>query len=234
VEGGLMPTPLKGYWLDGIKVCSVTEVLGQFKDSGGLIGWTRKMCLAGIDSNLISNQAKTIGTIVHKMVEEKIHGRDPHLINDLDDFAMAVGSKLTMFQLGERSFNSFKRWSGATCYEIKETEIRLISPTYKFGGTIDAVGNVGNQLCLLDWKTSKGIYDDYFVQVAAYAMLWEENFPDRPLLGGYHILRIDKETGDYDHRSYEYGSMEDGQDQFKDLVRCFYRRRDKIKPRVGR
>ena len=32
-----MPTPKKGYYVDGEKVPGVTTVLGRFKESGGLI-----------------------------------------------------------------------------------------------------------------------------------------------------------------------------------------------------
>jgi hypothetical protein len=35
------------------------------------------------------------------------------------------------------------------------------------------------------------------VQVAAYGHLWRENFPSEPLNGGFHLIRFDKEFGDF-------------------------------------
>jgi hypothetical protein len=78
----------------------------------------------------------------------------------------------------------------------------LVSEVYQFGGTPDAIGRVNGELCLLDWKTSNSVYSDYLLQLAAYRVLWEEINPDRPLMGGFHLLRFSKEHGDFAHHFY--------------------------------
>ena len=51
---------------------------------------------------------------------------------------------------------------------------------------------VNGKLSLGDWKTSNGVYPDHLIQLAAYKNLWEENFPNRPVEGGFHLLRFAK------------------------------------------
>jgi len=83
-----------------------------------------------------------------------------------------------------------------------ETEITLVSEAHRFGGTPDAIGYLDGKLCLLDWKTSNAVYSDYLIQLAAYKVLWEENRPQYPLEGGFHLLRFAKEHGDFSHHFY--------------------------------
>src|SRR5208282_6570475 len=53
-----------------------------------------------------------------------------------------------------------------------------------------------NRLTIADWKTSNGLYITYLMQVAAYQAAFEcetgETVEDR------WVLRLDKETGDFD------------------------------------
>jgi len=52
-------------------------------------------------------------------------------------------------------------------------------------------------LTLIDWKSSKGIYDEYRIQVAAYAEAYNLKAlaEGRPLVERVGVLRLDKETG---------------------------------------
>jgi hypothetical protein len=85
------------------------------------------------------------------------------------------------------AFESYLKWESMTKLEIIEQEMQLVSEQYQFGGCPDAIGLVNGELCLVDWKTSKGVYQDYLIQLAAYNQLWIENFPDKPLTGGFHL-----------------------------------------------
>ena len=61
---------------------------------------------------------------------------------------------------------------------------------------------IGGKLAIVDIKTSNAIYRDYLLQVAAYKQLWEENNQDKPITGGFHILRFSKENGDFSHHFF--------------------------------
>jgi hypothetical protein len=89
-----------------------------------------------------------------------------------------------------------------TKLELRFCEVPLVSGTHRFGGTPDAVGEFDAKLVLLDWKTGNSVYADYLLQLAAYKELWEENYPDHPITGGFHLCRFGKETGDFAHHYY--------------------------------
>ncbi len=89
-----------------------------------------------------------------------------------------------------------------TKLEIHHAEVPLVSERYRFGGRLDAIGVVGNEMVLVDWKTSNSVYLDYTLQLAAYSLLWEETYPDHPLVGGFHLCRFAKEEGDFGHHHY--------------------------------
>lgn len=185
----------------GEKAPSVTTIIGRFKDSGGLIYWAFKEgCAQGLEKaknpamnfDLYREKAAEAGTMAHDMVEAHIKGLElPKLEGSADTIAKA-----------NRSFDAFLKWQSMTKIEVRHTEVPLVSERYKFGGRIDAVGMIGNELVLLDWKTSNSVYADYTIQLAAYQLLWEETYPDHPLAGGAHLLRFAKEEGDFAHHHF--------------------------------
>ena len=87
-----------------------------------------------------------------------------------------------------------------------------MSERHRYGGTPDAIGVVNNQLVLLDWKTSNGIYADHLIQLAAYGHLWNENYPDQPITGGFHLLRFSKQKGDFGH--HHFAALDEAWEQF--------------------
>jgi hypothetical protein len=92
-----------------------------------------------------------------------------------------------------RALSAFKTWVKGQSVEFERTEVRLVSEAYQYGGTIDAIGRVAGERCILDWKSGEKIYPDALIQVAAYQALWNENYPDSKLGPGVHIVRIAKE-----------------------------------------
>lgn len=194
-----MPTPRQGYFLaDGTRVPGTTTVLGRFKDSGALIrwAWKRGRDFPNEDLYATRDEAANIGTVAHGMVELRINGQDPESCENLatlDD----EGKKRA-----RNAFAAYERWAAMSNLEVLEQEMQLVSERYRYGGTPDAIGLVGGELCLVDWKTSNGVFSDYLLQLAAYKQLWEENHPDRPLTGGFHLCRFSKDYGDFAHHYY--------------------------------
>jgi hypothetical protein len=83
---------------------------------------------------------------------------------------------------------------------------------------VDAIGrNAKGKIVLLDWKTSNAIYQDYLIQLAAYALLLEECSDYRP--EGFHLLRISKESADFAH--HFFGELEDAKTMFKLYRQCY-------------
>jgi len=191
-----MPTPKAGYFLsDGSRVPGTTTIIGRYKDSAGLMHWAFKQGKAGKDRLYEeAEKAADIGTLAHAMVECHIKGENPH--------AALASAMPDMREKAESSFKAYLAWESMTKLRVIEQEMQLVSEKYRYGGTPDAIGLINNELCLLDWKTSNSVYGDYLVQLAAYRNLWEERNPDRPLTGGFHLLRFAKEYSDFAHHYY--------------------------------
>jgi hypothetical protein len=182
---------------DGIVVPSVTTILGRFKNCGPLMHWAWKEGCEGRNYRETRDKAAGIGTLAHALVEHQ--WRNPNEPFDWEPVKTQYSQE--DIEKARKAFGAYEEWARQTNLQVVEGELPLVSEEYKFGGTLDAM-LVSGKLALGDWKTSSGIYGEYLIQIAAYGQLWNESFPDRPILGGYHLLRFDKQHGDFEHRYY--------------------------------
>lgn len=208
-----MPTPKAGYFLkDGTKVPGTTTICGAYKDSGGLLYWAWDQGRKGLDYIETRDKAGNVGTHVHSMIEASIRKEAPPVsLPDPEHQAMA-----------EVAFAAFLSWQVKNRIEILEQEVQLISEEFKYGGTLDAVGTIDGQHVLLDWKTSKGVYKNYLLQLAAYAQLWNENYPAAPI-GGAWLVRFSKTDGICEPYPFTNEDLAIPLLQFLDLRRAYGR-----------
>ncbi len=210
-----MAHPKGGYKIDGKRVKGVTTVIGRFKDSGGLLYWAFEQGKAAERGEIEKlydkrDEAAESGTLAHSMVEAQIKGE---MFKDPENVSEAVLSE------ARGAFGSYMTWANMTKLNIVEQEMPMVSEKYRFGGCPDAIGEINGELCLVDWKTSNGIYPDYLIQLAAYKQLWEENNPDRPLTGGFHLCRFAKSHGDFAH--HYYPNLDNAWEQFKLFLQAY-------------
>ena len=221
-----MAHPAGGYRnKDDKRVRGVTTVIGRFKDSGGLLYWAfeqGKAAERGEIERLYDKRdaAADSGTLAHSMVEAHINGNllDVRAVLEAyehPDFARESECKHDAHQ----AFQSYLSWASMTKLKIVEQEMPMVSEEYQFGGCPDAIGEIKDELCLVDWKTSNGVYPDYLIQLAAYKQLWEENNPDRPLTGGFHLCRFAKSHGDFAH--HYYPDLSEAWEQFKLFLQAY-------------
>lgn len=61
-------------------------------------------------------------------------------------------------------------------HELKdfELEMHLFNQEFGYAGTCDYVGEFDGKKMVLDWKTSKRVYDNYPLQIAAYLYAYEQ------------------------------------------------------------
>jgi hypothetical protein len=220
-----MARPKGGYRnAEGVRVPGVTTIIGRFKDSGGLMWWAFNQGQA-YERNEITglydkrDEAAESGTLAHTLVEADILG-DP--LPDLSKYPTEIAKNAI------QGFQNYLRWKDTTKMEIVEQETPLVSEKYQFGGTPDAI-MVRGELALGDWKTSNSVFPDHIIQLAAYKELWEENNPHRPITGGFHLCRFDKEHADFTH--HFWSELNDAWEQFK-LFRIAYDIDKKLKKRV--
>lgn len=213
-----MPTQHGGYYLaDGTRVPSVTTVIGKFKNGDALMNWAWRMGKEGKDYRQVRDQAADAGTLAHAAVDAWIH-KKPFVFE----------GEIEIVDRARTAFRAFLEWAEQTRLQATHTELPLVSERYRFGGTFDAL-LIGNSRAMGDWKTSGGIYQEYLIQVAAYGILWEENFPDEPITGGYHLLRFDKTYADFKH--HWWGELESAKRAFL-LMRELYSISAELKARA--
>lgn len=188
-----MGRPTAGYRLaDGTRVPGVTTIIGRFKDSGALLHWAFAQGQAAQRGEISSlydkrDQAADAGTLAHDLVEARIRKTPPPVVPDDETGGMAM-----------QAYENYLRWERSNNIRIVDTEMPLVSEVHRFGGTPDAIGEIDGKLCVLDWKTSNGVYQDYLIQLAAYKWLIEER-TDHKITGGFHLCRFSKEHADFSH-----------------------------------
>ncbi len=211
-KGSGRPDNRQGYRLaSGEKVPSVTTVLGRFKESGGLIRWAYKRGCEGVE--LYEETATSIGTVAHDAIEHSIHGGD--------GFKYIEGTNVedNIKQSATKAFNAYLKWAESCNVSYVATEVSLCSEKYGFGGAVDCIADIHGVRAVLDWKTSKDVYTDYLIQVAAYAILWEE-CRGEPIKEGY-LCRFSKTTSGFQYYYWPEEPMELAKQQFLRLVECY-------------
>ena len=198
------------YKVNGKRVKSVTTLINAHLgwSKGALIGWTRKHCLKGEDSMAIMKEAGRIGTLAHKMIEEFIKGG----VVKLDDYSPSEISQ------AKTAYYGYYTWFADNNVEFLETEMKLVSEKYGFGGTFDAIAVVNDKLVICDWKTSRFVHDEFLVQLAAYRQLIHENTEHK--IRGAILLKLDKEEkGLYEEHHYKIKDLNWGWRIFKLILK---------------
>lgn len=115
------------------------------------------------EANRISRQASGKGTEVHDMIEAFVLGE----------------IKETKNLLALQNFKEIKPIIEDKLSKVYATEKRMFSSHLGVAGTVDCVGEWEGKTSIIDWKTSKKFkkkewIHSYFMQAAAYAIMWEE------------------------------------------------------------
>ena len=148
---------------------------------GGLLYWANQQGRDGKTLNEARDTATISGTIAHHLVECSLLGTNP----DLHEYKKEDIHKARI------AYWNYQTWCTQFSFEPIAVEPNLVSEKWQYGGTPDVIGKVLGELCVIDWKTGK-TYEDLFLQLAAYKVLWEENNPTMPIIGGFHVLRMPK------------------------------------------
>ena len=195
----------------GKRLKSVTTIINGCLgfNKGALIGWTRKHCLNGEDSLKLLKEAGRIGTLAHIMIEEFTNGG----VVNLDGYTPSEISQ------AKTAYYGFYNWFANNNVTFHETELKLVSEKYQFGGTFDAICEVNGKLVICDWKTSSsGDYQEFLIQLGAYRQLIQENLDHK--IKGAILLKLDKEEkGVYEEHKYKIKDLNWGWKMFKLLLK---------------
>jgi hypothetical protein len=189
----------------GQKIPGTHDPLKRFTNPGGLIAWAHKRGTQGLP--LYDNSAIDIGKCVHQMAELDLKGATERQIEKCaHDFLAAPDHLMAAWSC----FREFRDWRKDCHVRAIAQEVPLVSERWSFGGTPDTIALIGNRLGLLDFKTAENprVYPDMWLVMRAHGELWEENYPDRPLNGGYHLILLPKSGGKFQHHVKERDELE--------------------------
>lgn len=154
-----------------------------------LVKWANNLGLEGIDSSHYTDEAAKTGTLAHAMIQADLQGVEI----DREQYSPI------QISLAENAALSFFEWKKQHRIEPIYCEEPFVSDKLRYGGTVDCYCLLDGRPTLLDFKTGKAIYEEYFVQLAAYAELLREN--DLPV-SEIRILRVGRdETEGFEERS---------------------------------
>tara|TARA_B100000949_G_scaffold58963_1_gene52093 strand:- start:2959 stop:3624 length:666 start_codon:yes stop_codon:yes gene_type:complete len=143
------------------KYPSVTTVLSNYKKEG-IIQWRKR--IGEEQANKISTQASRRGTKVHKLCENYLNNEDAI-------FESYTPDNIVMFKSIQPILDELE--------VVYAQERTLFSHHLKTAGRVDCVGKFRGKPHIIDFKTSNKLkkwewIDNYFMQGAAYSVMWEE------------------------------------------------------------
>jgi len=130
-----------------------------------LYQWYYKMGKEGINPFKKKDTAGDIGTIAHALIMCHLKGWE------LDKSNLPPQN----VSIAENCVISYFEWEKGKTIKPLLIEQELIDEVLGYGGTIDLYGEIDKELCLIDFKTSSGIYKDMWYQVAGYRNLLQKN-----------------------------------------------------------
>ena len=137
--------------------------------------------------NKVSSSAQKIGKDFHKYAEDAVSWK----LGNSTDIPELPTDHQTL-----NSVNAFREWVNLNEIKWLSSEEKIYHRELKFAGTVDAVAEVNDEFCVIDWKTGSGIYEEMYLQCAAYAKTIEDIYGRN--VDAFYILRLDKKTGAYE------------------------------------
>lgn len=205
----------------------VTEILSAMLHEEYLMNWAEKMGRFHRDRAEILESAADIGTLVHAACETFLKTR---WISTFD--MKYIDRDRNTVKKCRNAFNSFLNWidnlNKNYFWKPVYVEHHLVTPCY--GGTLDALLEIGGKLYLIDFKTSNQLSYKYILQLAAYRYALRLLYSID--VDGCIVLRLDK----YRANSFPEEMMIDLSDptmaqfmneceiMFMDLVSAYYNR----------
>ena len=168
---------------DGSIVPGVTTITGLLHKPA-LVPWANRLGLQGIDvKNYVDEKARA-GTLAHEMILAYFQKKE---VDTTPYNAVEI-------ELAENAFLSYLEWEKGKEIHTIAAEEQLVSEENCFGGTFDLLARLNNEVVLVDFKTGSSIYREYWLQVAAYGVLIQENGYSPPVK--YLILNIPRSEDD--------------------------------------
>lgn len=200
------------YDLNGVQYPSVTTITGML-DKPALLSWASNCAVNYIHDNIdavkdpidvhrgedvletarkayatLRDSAATSGTKCHKAIERYIEAGERTI--EVEEILCDDEKAIT-------GFEAFLEWESVNHVKWIEQECQVFSVLYGYAGRFDAIAEVNSVRYLIDFKTSKGIYDEMKYQLCAYRQAYNETLEEgKEPIEKLAILHLDKLTGE--------------------------------------
>lgn len=174
----MLPKPFLQYWAAKLvaeaAVDGVADLVGlAMRDRDGAIDYLKRA------PGRFTKAAADVGTEAHGIFEDMARGRGPgRLTPEMKPFAAHYAEFLDEFQP-----------------EFLHLEDTVWSETYDYAGSFDAIARIGDEIIVLDNKTTRsGVHAEVAMQLAAYRfadyILQNGEKVDMPAITGGAVLHI--------------------------------------------
>jgi hypothetical protein len=178
----------------GAEVPSCTTITGQLDKSGPLTYWAANAACDYVleHKSLIGSMGFTLESVVEaarknfRTVSRKALDAGSRIHEAIEVYFKTGKEPVTKDDQVISGFLAFLEWKDA--HKVEPIKLEHTVYGYDWAGTLDFYGRFDGKLYVIDWKSSKAIYDEMRYQVAGY----------RSAVGdceGCGILRLDKESG---------------------------------------
>ena len=168
------------YQRNGEYYPSVTYVLSHYPKGKFFEDWLKKV---GYASEYIVKKASEEGTQVHEMIEAYLNGEELKFLEH----------GIPMYDPNVwQMFLRFVDWWEEYKPTLVEAEVHLFSDELKIAGTCDLVCEIGDELWIIDFKTSNHLQTTYDLQTAIYAQCFEECYGKKINRAGVLWLKSSK------------------------------------------
>ena len=168
------------YQRNGDYYPSVTYVLSHYPKGKFFEDWLKKVVYA---SEHIVKKASAEGTQVHEMIESYLNGEELKFL----EHGIPMYPTLVW-----QMFLRFVDWWEEYNPTLIEAEVHLFSDKLRIAGTCDLVCEIGDELWIIDFKTSNNLQTTYDLQTAIYAQCFEECYGKKINRAGVLWLKSSK------------------------------------------
>ncbi len=156
--------------------------------------------------NIAREASADIGTTIHKWIAQWIVGKGKKKIEIPKDEKVRNG------------ILAFMKFQDEHKVKWLESEKIVYSKKHNYAGILDAVGKIGKDTVLIDFKSSNGLYPEFAFQAAGYQIAYEEEMKKK--LDYKIIVGFGKETGEFQIKEYR-----DGEEDKNAFLGCVYLKR---------
>lgn len=158
------------YTIDNVEMPSVTTILGII-NKPALITWAAKQgAKAVLKDPVMYDTPQAAAGAIYTIDGQKAtdRGRDAHAVAEAYALAILKGEQ-DKFTSDNPYFPAIKAFFDQINPMPVAIEVCLFNAEHGYAGTADLIATINGKTALIDWKTSKFIYEEMALQLAAYA-----------------------------------------------------------------